>query len=515
MPLFTPETIVHLCKNIPLNSSYQDTILFDNQNDQLNYFYGNAVYSFDNFTYQRHDSAIRVPKNAEDLNGVNYAIYRNANFGPKWFYAFVTKIQYVNQSTCLVYLEQDYLQTWLFDFTVKRCFVERETAATDVPGDNLLPEPVGGFVYRRATVLSDLSSDMDGTLSDNNIGYVLATTINPDGSNVTGYITQKVFTGTNYIFYNWLQAGQLAMDLQNWPAGKEDSVIAIYTFPTTYANLTEDRRLVSCQEKNYSMAKPTNNGPYNPRNKKLLTYPYTYLCIDNNQGQTKEYHYELFTGNTAQVECTGSIAPGVTFYLYPTNYDGQIKAFYEMLTLSNFPLCSWNYDTYRQWFAQNMNSMATSLLSGGVSTLSSIVTGNVAGAVGGLGGVAQTSLGILGKDADMQVLPPVFKGSLNVTNGNYAISHQCFSAYNVYLDTDIAERIDSFFDRFGYNTQKTKVPNYTSRTNWNYVKTNGCILTANAPLDAVESIRAAFDRGITFWHTTDVGNYSLPNGVVS
>lgn len=53
-----------------------------------------------------------------------------------------------------------------------------------------------------------------------------------------------------------------------------------------------------------------------------------------------------------------------------------------------------------------------------------------------------------------------------------------------------------------------------SRQNWNYIKTNGCVLECNAPLDAVAAIKAMFDRGITFWHTTDVGNYSLPNGVV-
>ena len=236
--------------------------------------------------------------------------------------------------------------------------------------------------------------------------------------------------------------------------------------------------------------------------------------MDNNQGQTKEYKYELFANNTIEFTCTGSIAPGVTFYLFPNDYDGLSQPFYECLTLSNFPLCSWTYDTYRQWFAQNMNSMATSILSGGLSTLAGLVTGNVAGAVGGLAGVGQSSLTVLGKDVDMQVLPPTFKGPANVTSGNYAVNHQCFTSYNIYLEEHVAKRIDSFFDRFGYAVQEVKTPNIMSRQNWNYIKTNGCVLECNAPLDAVAAIKAMFDRGITFWHTTDVGNYSLPNGVV-
>lgn len=514
MALFTPETIVHLCSNIPLNNSYQDTITFSNQNAQLNYFYSKAVHSFDTFTYQRHDQAIRVPVNAETMNGINYAIYRNANFGSKWFYAFVTKIEYVNQSTSLVYLEQDYIQTWYFELTLKESFVERETVADDTVGANLLPEPVGGLIYKRNSTLLDLSSDMDGNLSLTNIGYVLATTINPDGSQVDGYITQKVFTGANYIFYQNLESAQLALDLKNWPEGKENSVLAIYTFPATYANVTEDKRLVSCKTNTYSTTKPTSNGAYTPRNKKLLTYPYDYLCIDNNQGQTKEYKYELFSSSNVQFSCTGSIAPGVTFYLWPNNYEGFGSAYFEMLTLSNFPMCSWNYDTYRQWFAQNMNGMTASILSGGISTFTSLAIANVGGAIGGLGGVAQGALDVWAKDADMQVLPPTFKGALNVTNGNYAISKQCYTAYDIHLDQHVAERIDSFFDRFGYAVQEVKTPNIMSRQNWNYIKTNGCVLECNAPLDAVAAIKAMFDRGITFWHTTDVGNYSLPNGVV-
>ena len=130
------------------------------------------------------------------MNGINYAIYRNANFGSKWFYAFVTKIEYVNQSTSLVYLEQDYIQTWYFELTLKESFVERETVADDTVGANIVPEPLGGLIYKRSRILNQLSSDMDNDIGDT-VGYVLATTINPDGSQVDGAIFQKVFKSYN------------------------------------------------------------------------------------------------------------------------------------------------------------------------------------------------------------------------------------------------------------------------------------------------------------------------------
>ena len=268
MALFTPETNVHLCSNIPLNNSYQDTISFTDLNAQLNYFFSKDVHSFDTFTFQRHDHAIRVPVNAETMNGINYAIYRNANFGSKWFYAFVTKIEYVNQSTSLVYLEQDYIQTWYIELTLKESFVERETVADDTVGANIYSDPVGGLIYKRSRILNQLSSDMDNDIGDT-VGYVLATTINPDGSQVDGAIFQKVFTGANYVFYDSVQAVlQLASDLINWPEGKENSVLVIYTFPAKYANVS-NKLLIDCKALTYNTTKPSANGSYTPRNKKL------------------------------------------------------------------------------------------------------------------------------------------------------------------------------------------------------------------------------------------------------
>lgn len=55
-----------------------------------------------------------------------------------------------------------------------------------------------------------------------------------------------------------------------------------------------------------------------------------------------------------------------------------------------------------------MNGMTASILSGGISTFASLATGNVGGAIGGLGGVAQGALDVWAKDADMQILPPNF-----------------------------------------------------------------------------------------------------------
>ena len=81
------------------------------------------------------------------------------------------------------------------------------------------------------------------------------------------------------------------------------------------------------------------------------------------------------------------------------------------------------------------------------------------------------------------------------------------------LSRESAERLDMFFDVLGYEVDAVKVPNLTGRPSWNYVQTEGATLSGNIPADRLAVMIQCMDRGITFWHTPDVGNYGLANGV--
>ena len=74
-----------------------------------------------------------------------------------------------------------------------------------------------------------------------------------------------------------------------------------------------------------------------------------------------------------------------------------------------------------------------------------------------------------------------------------------------------AVKLDQFFDMYGYATNAVKVPNEDSRESWNYVKTDNVIINGSMPVQDMAVIKAMYNRGVRFWHTTDVGNYSLSN----
>lgn len=138
-----PNTNIRILKNVPLDNTYKHTLYFEDSTLQTNYFIGLTKHNLTNQTYQRVQKGVaRVQLKAEDLYDCNYIMFQNANFGTKWFYAFITGVEYVNNIVSEITFEIDVMQTWYFDYTLQRCLVEREHSTTDNVGDNIVTEPV-------------------------------------------------------------------------------------------------------------------------------------------------------------------------------------------------------------------------------------------------------------------------------------------------------------------------------------------------------------------------------------
>ena len=93
---FTPNTRAYLL-DTPLDNTYKNEILFSSRDAQTNYFMTQKRHEFSGITYQRKNNIMRVEAHIDDLWNVNYVMYQNANFGSKWFYAFINKMEYVSE----------------------------------------------------------------------------------------------------------------------------------------------------------------------------------------------------------------------------------------------------------------------------------------------------------------------------------------------------------------------------------------------------------------------------------
>jgi hypothetical protein len=138
-----PNTNIILLQGVPLDNTYTDTIYFADATAQYNHFLTYTSMMFPAQSYQRvNKGTLRLQVTADNIYNYNYLMFRNASYGQKWFYAFINKINYINDNTSEIEYELDVMQTWMFEAILEPSYVEREHSATDIIGENIAPEPV-------------------------------------------------------------------------------------------------------------------------------------------------------------------------------------------------------------------------------------------------------------------------------------------------------------------------------------------------------------------------------------
>ena len=148
MPDIYPTGKLQLYSGIKLDNTYQHALSFANESARESFFGNTGTGSLmkHNLTarqYQRVTSGVcEVSLSIDKVYDVNYMRFQNSDFSNNWFYAFVRNVEYVNDNNSRIYYEIDVLTTFYFDWGYLPCFVEREHAATDSPGDNIVDEPI-------------------------------------------------------------------------------------------------------------------------------------------------------------------------------------------------------------------------------------------------------------------------------------------------------------------------------------------------------------------------------------
>lgn len=524
-----PSSSLRILRDVQWNNEYNHVRRFESLQEQQNYMASKIAFNLGNaFSYIRNDAEhpIRVNLTEAQVISCNYIMYQNPSYGTKWFYAFITRVEYVADGVTNIYFEPDLFQTWYFQFDVAPCFVEREHVNNDTVGANTVPEGLecGPYVVNSAR-----------TENFGGMGIAMLTTQNINGDH-TFDVYNNVFSGL--VVYRFKTTNVAEETIQEFiDQGLENAIICLYMFPL----LADDGTIDDPGTSTLELEKPYHDiDGYVPKNNKLFCYPYNYIVLNNNAGSANEIRYELFDGDKATFE---SIAVAVTMpegYVGPTNYRGLTRDFDNGLTVKNFPQCGFSGDTFKAWWAQNKTSMLVSGIGGAVSSgigsgLSSLTTlaaggmavgtaiapgvGTVAGAAIGAGiGVAQSLLqsatGALAEYTHMSALPDSSHGQAQTESLQAGIGRVGVTFYAVNIRREFAERIDDYFSQFGYKVGKIKYPNTHGRRSWNFVKTIGAEVQGPAPVEARTLFENMLNRGVTFWHVNDVGNYSLDNSIV-
>lgn len=538
MAVITPQTDVYLLK-VPLEINDINQLTFANTTAQYNYFNSLPKRSVDNFTYQRKDGTIRYGANFDDIMQYNYVMYRNDAYSNKWFYAFITGMEYLNDNVTAISIKTDVWQTWQFDLVYKRTFVEREHVNDDTIGANTLDEglELGDYVINSSKTLKPdmIVKDYDDALITG-LYFPIFFQVSELASGISiaysewdqGY--NGVFSGLYYFAVTSYTAARSIIKRYD-DQGKGAAIISVFLAPLEFLQgakkfgelgfniyIPQDTGTVTTLLETNSAAatvtRPSTVNGYSPRNNKLFTYPFSYVYATNNVGSDADFRYEDFANAAPKFYMAGALGQGCTVKLCPVNYKSyttNAEVFEYGLTGAKYPVCAWASDYYTNWVTQNAVNMNLNVVQGAISAGVNASYGNMIGAGSSL---LSSVGGVMAQRYQAKVHPDQAKG---ITNSSDIMIgwRRYFTVDCMSVRAEVARTIDDFFTMFGYKVSRVKIPNITGRRNWNYVKTVGCYIDGDVPQADMQEIKDMFDKGITLWHNPSTfADYSQNNDII-
>ena len=510
-----PNGVVKILKDVPLADDYNNTIYFADRTAQYNYFNSKTKYTYDKITYQRvKRNYMRVEINAENLYDCNYLMFQNSSFGNRWFYAFITKVEYIANKVSSIEYEIDIMQTWFYDCTLKECFVDREHSVYDNIYSNLIEEQLELGPYFNS--MYEFPSDSGGIPLFNAMKIVFGCTFYDDGGTFVEYGVNDsggIVSALNYVLFDVSDTG--IIDCNQWldrvtRDQKADGIVTAYLMPAFFARELTGTTFTPAQYTEWSYSHDYEKvGTYTPKNKKLLTYPYKFLHVTDFHGQDAEYRYEFF-GNqigTLAFRFTMGMTPEPSMLCVPLNYMGNSSNYNEFFVVKCFPQVGYDIDGFKMWLAQNWGTLITE----GVTHATNIGT---AYAQSDISGAKSPLLGAFGQMMNIaqHTKMPSYAKNNPTADAQWVGGLRGFGICDMHITVNYAKRIDDFFDMFGYKTNEVKIPNINSRPHWNYIKTVDANIVGSVPADDLKAIINIFNRGITFWKNgNEVGDYSLDN----
>ena len=562
-----PDTNLIFIKNCPLASNLEHTILFESAGAQQAYFAGLSSQTVDKYSFQRATiGVVRVGISWNDCIGFNYMAFQNHAHGDKWFYAFITNYEYINEGLTAVFFQIDVLQTYMFDWTLGECFVERWTTPTDKVGEYLLPEGLETgepIIHSTSANYFDIVWLIGSTADLKSSGF-------PDVSlNTSVYdnhaLSYQLYACTGISFVNNILSALVE-------AGKISAVQFLYPFPKPFVTLVGDSASsLGVWDVNINsnvvtlgtISLPEDLDGYTPKNNKMFTAPYTMGRLISSSGDALAYRFEYSDTPGIRISAETSISPQSTVRAYPLQYNGMAKNYLETCVLNGLPLGAFNYAVFADWYARNANresmdwnvrkaQFTISTIAAGVSVVGGAATATMAGDLTGQFSGTLQSLGLSYEQAktgiekagvktmagagnfietaidsgvklfekmkayqDMQIIPPTVSMGAAAGDTNLAQNTYGYLLQSVTVRSEYAKAIDDYFSRYGYRVLINATPTLQNRSNWDYIKTVDTSVGGNVPAIALAEIRSAFERGITFWHgASNFGDYTQTNSPI-
>lgn len=385
-------TDVRLLSGVPFSSNYRETRYFSSKSTQEKYFTGkNVVHKMDKANFVKREDNHRYAVNAPigKIMNANYMMFRNSDYGDKWFYAFIDKLEFENKHTTWVHFQIDVFQTWIFDVEIQDSFVKREH--TELWNDDGTPKvhtedegldygdeydtinaerfyPIGGYKWLVIVCTEKIHSDSD--IDPTFIGGV--------PQPLTYYVAPFSWGGTSPVIdipsadmdepEPITEPEELLKNLYKdedavgkvvsvyiteslggeatWSDRDDDDLVDIVRTPDNldgkYVNITDGagfcvwvKSFTEFEAEEKTIFKDKWEGFTKPNESKLMMSPYAITILDDMKGNRQVYQTENINDDSLTVVLKGSLGLSNKVSWSIKNYNRAGKADYDDYYLSN------------------------------------------------------------------------------------------------------------------------------------------------------------------------------------
>ena len=514
MAYITPGTIVDLM-SVAMDPTYNHVRYFASNADRNDYFDTKIVRTLTAQTYQNYtDGTIRLSVTPSQVLNCNYMRFRNVGYENKSYYAFIISTTDISNECVEIEFKIDSFMTYWMDYNTPYCFIERMHTRTDEIGDNVIPEPISAEKIDKHVGIN-MYEDVGGSYQAMTDGYYDLTNISLMMSpNQWGTATMRrinhQYAVVDYGLYS--TASQSSIDLflaviqDLGERGQMDRIISCKQFPSWAfdpgslgTNYTPHRD-IECRTNSSA-----DIGTYTVRNYKLFTSQFTSLRIIASSGETLEMKPEFCNSQNisgAQVKykfreyCVLGAEPNVV--VIPREY--SINNRENRLHIGEFPDVVLTKDSWNEYLNRNGSKIALGMISSSINAVSP--KANPAD-------IVAPGAQLLGDMIDAKNQPASMLGSPD-PSANLALGEIGWLPMLCQVRAVDAQKIDEFFDMYGYAINNIALPTRKIREKYTYIKTQGLQVNGNIPVEAVTEISNAYNNGVTFWaDNANFMNYAL------
>ena len=341
-----PNGTIKLYNNIDIGNGRQP--IFSSRANQIAYYNAHLAKTIDGMSYMRMGDRIKIEATVDEMTNVNFMSFVNRMGGTeREIYCYIEpNWEYINNNTIAISYSVASFQTMMFDLTFKpgqiqrehmseadwqdavnRPYINRHQLLTEEPlpsGKNLEKLIRGSELGGRMKIMPDQGSfeTIDGDC------WLILLLANANFDDINGWaeiISSVQSAGGYYAEASYLSrvpsvCATIAMPYYDTNKGPSDpklktwrnifttieanaltgNIMGLYYVPKYYVDCIFDNGM------NSSSSDAPVNSPvvahmgykpdgYTPRNPKLYRYPYSFIRVTSNDGQTKEYACENFT----------------------------------------------------------------------------------------------------------------------------------------------------------------------------------------------------------------------------